>query len=256
MIRSVVALILAACLTIPISQANAATDEQRQAIELLRVALDCRSPVQQGQENKTVNQFRFVGDEETLIIEVDSSSVWMPTKTQSPTAAGQDTRSLFVFAAKYADLDPTEFKAIEPGCRNAELCASNLTLRHEGCESRRDGQKVCDSLGAADAYPRSDSAVSFKGICPSQLANVTLALTTLHAGAKQSVRGKYMPRVDNALDAVPIREQRTTNSNIIGGIGWQSSPVNLTNCSGGWCQIKWGETIGYVQKANFTEARR
>ncbi|OKO80967.1 SH3 domain-containing protein [Bradyrhizobium sp. AS23.2] len=257
--------ILAAALCNLSSPVPAATDEQKQAVELLRVALECRPPVQQSNQGKTISQFRFIGDEDTLIVEVDGSSVWTPTKTQSPDNAGSQGSSMRRFAAKYADLDPKGFKAvghetvgfmIASRCRNSELCAIELTPRHESCESRRDGQQDCHSGDESQPSINSSSAVFIKDICRSQFDNVTLALTTLHAAAMRTAPGKYAARPANILDAVPIREQPTTTAKVIGAIGSQSSPVNLTNCNGAWCQTKWGEYTGYVQRANFKETKK
>jgi hypothetical protein len=209
--------------------------------------------------SQSVTQLRFVGDETTLIVE--QTKVWIGTPKDLQ-EAGSEYHETMLTAAKYVDLDPASFavvddrergRTIDVSCRNAKECSITHIASAEDCStSRSDNSKQCEKT---DVSLAAQSGMNIFDICPAQFANITLALNTLRSAALKAPRGNYVIRSDIDHD-IAIREQPSKSGKIIGGIGSQASAVNLTDCGGGWCQIKWGEFAGYVQRVDFNEVRR
>jgi hypothetical protein len=235
---------------------SAAADDQKDALELLRVALKCEPPATDDGENKAIGRLRFTGDEHTLIIETETFGVWKPSAITS--TAGSESHRIEQQAAKFADFDPNYIREKDGQlllrCKDRRLCAASILILQESCESFRDGTKKCDKLsGLGEGGSR---LFSLSHICPSQMNNVKLALATLQASATQSSNARFLIQPSYGYAAAKIYERPDPKSKIISAIGKDSGPIELTNCTssgGNWCQVNWGGIVGWVDRSIFSE---
>jgi hypothetical protein len=234
----------------------AAADDQKDALELLQVALNCQPPASKDDDGKAIGRVRFTGDEHTLIIETETFGVWNAPSMSS--AAGSELHRIEQQAARFSDLDPNYLREKDGRlllrCKDRRACVASILILQERCESLRDGTKKCDKLSGSSEG--GDRLFSLDYVCPSQLNNVKLALATLQASATQSSNARFSIQPSYGYAAAKIHERPDPKSKIISAIGKDSGPIELTNCTSSrssWCQVNWGGIVGWVDHSIFIE---